>query len=319
MGVHATYCLICGLPIQHDHYVSTDREDVWAIYREDNKPKGHFPFTSQHDWLLFGVAVSPEGGPYLGSCEDGVLRADDGEEYYVGRDHEDYTALHAYCWHVAGRPMDYNQMYHYKYTFAKTFLSRYQKQLFDFPKCVEDGNGWMLVNPNLPEGSRNKERIGAELKTKAPQLGEDGPRSPANVKELLDSDDWLLRYRPYDDDKYDFWRFRNNVTASIDKSGYPHMWWLIIDPGDTPSAELERFERDFYGAVQASEVAVALATVTIKGRYYFVLQTRDAGECQRLLARHRPPGELELQSEEEPEWGGYFEEFFSRITELRGY
>lgn len=320
MGVHATYCLICGLPIQHDHYVATDRENVWAIYREDNKPKGHFPFKPEHEWLLCGVAVSPEEGPFLGSCEDGSFRAEDGEEYYVGRDHEDYTALHAYCWHAAGRPMDYNDLYHYKYTFAKTFLAKYQEQLFEFQKCVDDGDGWMLINPNLPEGQRNKERIDAELRTPKPIIsGQVETSDPRDVKELLASDEWLLKHRQYDEEKYDFWRFRNNVTPAIDKSGYPFMWWLISDPGDTPVAEMERFEREFYAAVQQQKAAVALATVTIQGRYYFILQTRDAEECQRVLAKHRPPGELEIQSENEPGWTGYFEEFFSRIVQMRGY
>lgn len=320
MGVHATYCPICGLPVQHDHYVATEQEDMWEIYREDNKPQGHFPFGPEHHWLKRGVAVSPEEGPFLGHCEDGALISDDGEEYYVGRDHEDYTAMHAYCWHAAGQPVDYNAMYHYKYVFDTTFLDKYRGQLFEFSKCVASGDDWLLIDPTLPEGARNKERIDAILKTKPPGVTETGEqRYPANVEELLASDDWQITYRPDGDGGHDLWRFRNNVTPAMDKRGYPDMFWLISDPGDTPQAEMERFERDFYKAVQQAGVAVALATITIKGRYYFVLQAQDAKACQGVLAKHRPPGELELQVEVEPEWTGYFQEFYSRITDLRGY
>lgn len=319
MGVHATYCLICGLPIQHDHYVATARNDLWAIYRADNKPEGHFPFTDSHDWLLQGVAVNPEEGPFYGACEDGRLLAD-GEDYYVGRGDEDYFAMHRYCWEAAGRPRDHISVYHYKYAFETTFLSRYQGQLFDFFACVRDGEGWLLEDPERPAGKKNRERISRLLNGPKPALGEDGAiRPPANVEELLASDVWTLEYRQYEEGKFDFWRFRDNVDAGIDTSGYPHLEWVIVRPGETPVLELERFERAFYRKIQESKLAVALATVTIQGRYYFVLQARDHQAFEKELTAGRPPGTLELQFENEPAWTGYFEEFHARFPLIRGY
>jgi hypothetical protein len=319
MGVHATFCAICGLPVQHDHYVATEKQDMWAIYRSDNRPQGHFPFLPEHDWLLRGVAINTEEGPFFGTCEDGALIDEDGESYYVGRDNEDYTALHAYCWRAAGQPTDYDQMSHYQYAYDRTFLSKYQEQLFDFFQCARNDDGWLLLDPEHPDGARNKARIEALLKIRPTPVVDGQEKQPGSVAELLKSDVWRLEYRPYDEGKHDVWRFRANITPEIDKSGYPHMWWLISDPGQTPLAEMERFERAFYEAVQASGLAIALATVTVRGRYYFVLQTRDPDACQKELARHRPPGGLELQSEIEPEWTGYFQEFHSRFDQLRGY
>lgn len=72
MGVHATFCLICGLPVQHDHYVASGGENCWAIYRAHNKPAGHFPFGTEHDWLLQGVAVSGSGEYHFGRLTPGL-------------------------------------------------------------------------------------------------------------------------------------------------------------------------------------------------------------------------------------------------------
>ena len=163
MGVRATYCAICGLPVQHDHYVASERENFLAIYRTDNRPDGHFPFMPGHDWLLRGVAVSPDDGPYYGSCCDGGLMAEDGTEYYVGQDSDEYTAMHVYCWQAAGKPLDYNAMAHYKQAPGNALVAPYQEQLFEFARCVEEGNDWLLLDPSLPSGARNKARIDSIL------------------------------------------------------------------------------------------------------------------------------------------------------------
>ncbi len=319
MGVHASYCLVCGLPIQHDHYVPTERANFFAIYRSDNKPEGHFPFTLSHAWLLRGVAVNPGDGPHFGSCEDGALIAD-GEEYYVGDGYEDYLAMHKYCWEAAGQPRDYNEIYRCKSTYEATFLKKYQEQLFDFFQCVADGQGWLLEDPDRPEGEQNRKRIERALATPRPKLDESGALAhPRNVEELLASDVWNLQYRQYAEDKYDFWRFRDNVEATIDTAGYPHLEWVIITPGETSALEMERFERELFADVQSSGLAVALAAVTIQGRYYFAFQAKEHAAFERALAAHNPPGELELQFELEPAWTGYFEEFHSRFPMMRGY
>ena len=305
MGVHATYCLICGLPVQHDHYVATDRENSWAIYRRDNKPPGHFPFGSEHEWLTCGVAVSDEEeDPHLGSCEDGALLGDDGEEYYVGDGHEDYTALHAYCWNEAGRPFSYNEMFHYRYGFLQTFLVKYQEQLFEFQKCVDEGDGWMLVNPSLPEGARNKERIARILATPKPL-----EQKPANVEQLLATDAWAHKY-PGDGN---FWRYRDNMSKELDKSGFPELYWVQLEPGETPKKDLETFEIELYTRLQGAGHAVALATLTSKGKQFFCLYARNVEACDALVAELCPVKGYEVNRAHDPEWKSYYEELYPHI------
>lgn len=319
MGVHATYCLICGLPVQHDHYVATDKEDLWAIYRSDHQPVGHFPFGPEHQWLLRGVAVNDEEGPFFGSCEDGCLKTEDGEELYVGSDSEDFSALHAYCWNAAGQPREYNRIYHYRYTYGRTFLRKYQEQLFDFGRCVAQGDGWLLTDPDLPEGRPNRERIDAILGTCPPSLDPQGaPRDPANVAELLASDNWLFYYLP-GQGGLDFWRFRNNVSPGFDPQGYPYQLWLTESLERTPLPEMERFEQRFFQAVQQGGAAVALAALNVGGEYHLILQGRDVELCREELAKQGRPVGLELEVEDQPRWAGYFESLYPRLVELRGY
>ena len=60
MGVMASYCQLCGMPVQHDHYVPTDREDSWMIYRSSGAHgvKPAVAFGPQHEWLTRGVGVA---------------------------------------------------------------------------------------------------------------------------------------------------------------------------------------------------------------------------------------------------------------------
>lgn len=320
MGVFATYCMVCGLPVQHDHYVATDRENFWAIYRSDNHPPGHFTFGPEHDWLLEGVAISIEDGPHFGSCSDGCLTAEHGKEYYVGSDYEDYMALHRYCWEAAGEPRDYNLIYHYKYSFERSFLKRYQEQLFAFAECCEQGDGWLLIDPRSSAGKRNRDRIQDIIKAQPEPLDERGEvKEPETVAELVATDVWMLEYARSASGAHEPWRFRRNVPTTIEKALFPHAFWLIMSPGETSAREIDRFEKAFYTKAQDDGLAVALATAVIQGKIYFVLQTRDPDSLQALLSSLNPPGEIEIQAQEELDWEGYFQEIFPHIKQLRAY
>ncbi len=164
MGVHATFCQICGLPVQHDHYVATERENFWKIYRQDNRPDGHFDFGPEHDWLLRGVAVIDDRDPVFGTCCDGALVQTNGdpeeeEGCWVGDGFDEYMAFHQYCWETAGKPGRCEQVLHHKRNSEWILLGKYQQQLFDFGALVQDGLGWMLLDPTSPEGQQSKARI----------------------------------------------------------------------------------------------------------------------------------------------------------------
>lgn len=166
MGVTGTYCLVCGLPVQHDHYVPTEREHFFAIYRHDNQPHGHFPFGPEHDWLLQAVGVSERDEPLFGRCEDGVLGNSEQEGYFVGDGWEDACAFHVYCWEGAGQPRHYGQVAPFQEHTQMAIAKPYQGQLFDFFQCSADGNSWILQDPNTEDGQQSRDRIDAILKSR---------------------------------------------------------------------------------------------------------------------------------------------------------
>ena len=311
MGVMGSYCIVCGMPTQHDHYVPNESGGYLDIYRAYNRPPNAFPFGPEHDWLLAAVALASSSGepPLFGTVEDGTLTASDADEYRFvadGRDYcDDYAVLHQRCWELAGKPPLAEALLHLQLTFEATLVNLYQQQLFDFAGLSADGKGWMLLDPLSEAGARNRERIEAQLKVAAPKP------PPANVAELLDSNVWHWRDTSRDPSEGAFWRFRSNVTGAISREGYPELFWIIAPYQPSARAQLERFEVELYGAVTRSAAAVPLATVVNQGRILFVLYARDGDSCVPLVNQGIPVGDFELVRESDPEWKSYFEEVFS--------
>jgi len=169
MGVMSTYCQICGLPVQHDHYVPAERADYFHIWRGDGDDEVEpiIPFGPEHAWLRAGVGLRYEDSALLmatvsGLVHDGYLESPGGGLF--GTDlmdgfGDDRVALHAACWHLAGEPTSWEALGHTN-DIPKD-ENRYRRQLFDFEAFVADGHGWMLVDPQdgSAEGVRNRERI----------------------------------------------------------------------------------------------------------------------------------------------------------------
>src|SRR6188472_4218765 len=96
MGVMATFCQLCGLPTQHNHYVQAARGIIpgpppLKIYRD---PRSHswepgerpFQFTEQHEWLCDAVAIMHDEDRVLrGKISDGGMApVGGGEEEWLG-------------------------------------------------------------------------------------------------------------------------------------------------------------------------------------------------------------------------------------------
>lgn len=169
MGVSATYCQICHLPVQHDHYVpmkhplGEDVDDLWAIYRGDPHSNSAFPFGRDHAWLKEAVAlrVDPAAQPQVveGEVHDGALELPGGGFCFVGDGYMGWDGrvpYHKACWEIAGKP-EWSGLQ----GLLDDGLFPYGKQLFDFVALEKDGRGWMLVDPRLDtaEGRRSRERI----------------------------------------------------------------------------------------------------------------------------------------------------------------
>lgn len=113
MAVIGTYCEICGLPVQLDHYVDNPAGGLW-IWREGaDYCEPAIAFGPGHAWLSRAVALCSDQAlatlPMAGTVHDGYL-------YLGGAGHDDgspalgvnvfpgvggWSAAHHACWRLA--------------------------------------------------------------------------------------------------------------------------------------------------------------------------------------------------------------------------
>ncbi len=166
MGVFASYCQVCGLPVHHDHYVPMEEQDRYTIYRGEADYESAVSFGPEHTWLKAAVAVrideSQSPNVLFGEIHDGDIETKNcsanKDDHDVGDGIGDRAALHQVCWEMADKPELWNEDMEYR---EWPEIKAYQQQLFDFESFIEDGKAWMLVDPRLSseEGERNRKRI----------------------------------------------------------------------------------------------------------------------------------------------------------------
>jgi len=168
MAVIATYCQICSMPVQQDHYVPDG--DMFGIYRADSHDSVTplVPFGPEHAWLkdAVGIRLSPAQEPAVieGVVHDGnfigtgPLAGKLLQDGCVWVGFEDRIALHRVCWNLAGNPKLWNPDLQIP---VPEFLLPYQSQLFEFAEFVKDGYSWYLVDPSQEsvDGKKNQDRI----------------------------------------------------------------------------------------------------------------------------------------------------------------
>ena len=168
MGVLSTYCQICGLPVQHDHYVPMEIGSMFHIWRGDGDDTCDpiVPFGPEHAWLrrAVGLRLDDRSAEIAveGIVHDGYIQGfgDDGDVYDgVG---DSRAALHSACWHLADRPATWESLEHLELPVED---ERYREQLFDFEAFIADGHAWKLVDPEsgTPDGLRSRQRVRAIL------------------------------------------------------------------------------------------------------------------------------------------------------------
>ncbi|MBV8880945.1 MAG: hypothetical protein JO332_13325, partial [Planctomycetaceae bacterium] len=161
MGVHGTYCQLCGLPTQHDHYVPT-ATGMLKIYRGAREDGGHrweaderpFPFRAEHAWLKDAVVLPWDADRVLrGPIEDGAID-DDGDSILVWEGGEDGLAFHHTCWELQGSPGSTGAAVRANQSHGWALVEAYQEQLFEFSELAGDGKAWMLADPATDARSR---------------------------------------------------------------------------------------------------------------------------------------------------------------------
>ena len=332
MGVMGTYCRVCGLPVQHDHYVQQSGGGGFKIYRGGEADGGHtwaadespVRFGPQHQWLQKAVAVSrdDDGEVFTGVAHDGVVTdAERGETTFVGNGDEDAWVFHLACWQLIGSPSGIAPEAIARNTHEWSMVSPYAGQLFDFAALLDDGKGWMLDDPSGSE--RSRARIEASIA--ATKLGGPVYQRGTTVGEVLAADrGWegrLLR-NPKTDERSDFVRYRFDVRAElVDRASYPALVWLMkeYDGDGLPSGEvlqqLETFERALKSAVETDAAAILVLATVGHGQGQYLIYARDEKTTCALidaLPGRDVPTVADFDNEIDPEWKVYFDQMDPR-------
>jgi hypothetical protein len=278
MGVMATFCQLCGLPAQHDHYVRAAREKLplpamLKIYRN---PSSHswapgerpFEFEAHHAWLADAVALMKDDGRVLrGRMQDGaIILAEGGKEEWVGDGHDDGTVYHHVCWEKLGSPgPDRAQPSTYG-SYELSFIEPYQRQLFDFHELCDDGRGWMLEDP------RTSERTAAYLDTmvdvaKAREVGNSSKRGGlwggGCVRGKQGARRSIGRTRRY--------------VSDADRAEFPEAVWFdkMVEPKPYVRPELEALERKVKEITERDGRAIFVSAVYNVDRMLLTWYAKD--------------------------------------------
>jgi hypothetical protein len=304
----ASYCQLCGLPLQHDHYVATDRPDSWRIYRSSQPEltRAAVAFGPEHQWLTRGVALDPceEADPVFGSVEDGHLLEASGETHFVGDGYDDRAVLHQACWTIAGRPRSYEELACAHRLHAWVLMFRYQEQLFEFEQLVRDGRGDWLVDPETPAGAESRRRIeswwGEARRVAA--------LDPVGRAGDLPSTNCWAREDEGDEEDHSFWRYRANLSRGLDLEGRDWVNFGICLPfegvADGPhTLVLEQFESRLLEAVQ--DLAVILACRGEAGRWDYLCYSDRVEETEQAIRVLAGPT-VEFDHAPQPGWEVYW-------------
>lgn len=312
MGVFSTNCSLCGLPVQHDHYVASEplfpgMPAMLKIYRGDESPdcwvegESPFQFGPEHQWLRQAVAVLDQG-LQRGFVHDGVLTpAAGGEPVWLD---ESDAVLHEACWELSGANAADRQRQGTMGTHQRALVAPFSGQLFEFHDFREAGKGWALVDPRLQtsEGERSRARIEA-LKAEMAVAGDPTYRTwtarPLRNERLRG----LVRYR--------------ETSREWNLAAFPHLTGLAFRyepaanglPVPALFDELERFEVAMVQAVEHDGQGLLLRVLIADGKASYVLHSRKEDIVERIDALPFAAilSEVECEQKLDPEWAQWFE------------
>lgn len=326
MGVHATFCQLCGLPVQHDHYVPS-AGGMLRIYRGASEGGGHdwtqepqqpFAFDAQrHGWLreVVGVLCLGETGAVRGLVEDGGLAGEDGDELYVGDGNEDAMTFHAYCWERIGQPERSDDAVHGGGLLAWAQLEPWREQLFDFFGFAAAGFGEWLEDPSRHEPSRARIERHLEAAKQAAGRWEE-PQSIDDVFRL--GRDWRgTQARDRQGNVLHRVRYRLSPTPRMDLSARPHLLTfmrIFANEGLPPpklAIALAELELEFQAALESDRLGLCVLHSVGEGKAQLLAYVKDLDEAKRrveALEWKRVPGLSDYDNTADPAWKIFFEE-----------
>ena len=328
MGVIGTYCQLCGLPTQHDHYVRQAGSRMMKIYRQSH-PDGHhfepdedpFVFGPQHDWLKVTVGLPREAsdGPVIhGTVSDGDLVKDDGTPgAFVAEGAEDRYAFHRVCWEALGSPEDLTGVTPSAGTFDWAIVEPFQQQLFELQVLRDQGKGWMLVDPaHEPRTRARIDRMAARARLPVPEA------KPTNVAAVLAADrDWSAAMRGSDQHRVAFtYQYRRAARPELDRAGYPALLWVMKEYDQVKGPPLgeqlgpfDDFARALKTSVEKDAAAILVLVITGMGQAQYLVYAKDEAATRAridALPGRDSPLPLDYDNEPDPDWAVYFDEMW---------
>jgi len=293
VGVMATFCQLCGIATQHDHYVhaaaGTPFGRTMKVYREPGphvwaRGERPFPFEEKHAWLRDAVVVRHEDGSvHRGHVVDGVMSpSSGGSPTWIGAGDgtDGATAWHALCWERLGAPRPTAPLaFSTQGSYEWAFMEAYQGQLFDFHELCVDDRGFLLDDP------RSSARASAHL---------DRMVQVAREQDLRRASDQGGSWRG------GVMRAANGARLQVgrvrlpvrDRHAFPHAVWFDVKFEATSSLhpELEAFERRLKALVERDERALFVSALMSVSRALFTWYARVGdGSLQEVEALGAPP------------------------------
>ena len=328
MAVFATFCQICSLPVNHDHYVRSPGSEFMKIYRRAQpaawgSEERVFAFTPEHAWLADCVGVSTRASGVLrGGVTDGELVDSRTQaKGFLADGVEDYLALHGRCWTMMGEPQRFEDCAIVRGQHGLALIGPYQQQLFEFQRLCDSGKAWMLADPIGADAAavRNRHRIERAVSI-ARRPRPDG--TGISVASLLAADDdWTYTMSGSGfDDLRQVTRYRRHVKPGLDVTGYPH-FVCVIKEYETPNAlpkgsaldVLESFEVALKDALETDAAAILVSVEMSLRQAQYTLYARDANEVRSRVGRlpdHDRPLPFEYETALDPDWKTYFTEIW---------
>src|SRR5262245_28464845 len=239
MGVTGSWCQLCRLPLQHDHYVPELGGGMLKIYRGSEPNGGHrwedgervVRPGHEHAWLADAVAVPPEGPVLRGAVQDGTLvDRDSGETAFIWDGDDEAYAYHHHCWEVIGSPATMMVCPGGRGTHGWAVVEAYTGQLFELATYVDHGHAWALVDPRREPRSRERiATIAAQALLPMPS------KWPDRVADVIALDrGWRGKAR-YDADMQPQYMLRDRIDARpelVDLADYGTLVWAMKEYGE---------------------------------------------------------------------------------------
>lgn len=329
MGVHGTFCQLCALPVNHDHYVPTGGA-LLKIYRGTTKyeqswdeGESPFPFTSDHAWLLRAVGIEHGTNKILrGTVTDGNLTdTASGDTTMPFEGDDDARTYHAYCYDALGSPTD-SRAPSARGTHAWSLLAPYHEQLFELQLFADDNKAWMLADPAT--SPRSRDRIAACVADARRVAAARTATEPTTITDILALDaGWEgVVFHDVNHRRRELLRYRSDIAPGLDFLDLSDLVTVMKEyPGDEltqPTAamreQLEAFEVLLKSAVEADRNTIHVASMMggLHSHAQFFIYTRNATATTAQVRALPGYDNADVSVENDPTWRIYFAEIIPR-------